>query len=105
MSGSMPLVASDGGDEAFGSPSRFRDGVDHLFVAARSPAGCDVRETEVDPMPRRGSHFRRSQCRQRGSSRRVRVRRATSPNISRYRQRPSVAPLGRVRPQSVQLVL
>ena len=24
----MPLVASDGEDEAFGSPSRFRDGVD-----------------------------------------------------------------------------
>ena len=44
----MPLVASDGGDEAFGSPSRFRDGVDHLFVAARSPAGCDVWQTHPD---------------------------------------------------------
>ena len=30
-----PLVAWDGADEAFGSPSRFGDGVDHRFVAAR----------------------------------------------------------------------
>ena len=37
-----------GGDEAFGSPSRFRDGVDHLFVAAL--VACGVRGS----IPRRG---------------------------------------------------
>ena len=45
----MPLVASDGGDEAFGSLSRFRDGVDHLFVAALVASG--VRRAGVDPAP------------------------------------------------------
>ena len=42
-SGSMPLVASDSRDEAFGSPSRFRDGVDHRLWQLWSPAGCGVR--------------------------------------------------------------
>ena len=46
-SGSMPLVVSDGGDEAFGSPSRFRDGVDHLFVAALVVSGA--RRAGIDP--------------------------------------------------------
>ena len=62
-SGSMPLVASDGADEAFGSPSRFRDGVDHRFVAARVASGVrraginatrrlvDARSSAIEALP------------------------------------------------------
>ena len=46
---------------------------------ARRSRSSNGTSTKVDPIPRRGSHSRRSQCRQRGSFRRVRVRRATEP--------------------------
>ena len=66
LSGSMPLVASNGGDEAFGSPSRFGDGVDHLFVAALVASGVrragdnatrrliDARSSVVEPLQSAG---------------------------------------------------
>ena len=44
----MPLVASDRGDEAFDSPSRFRDGVDHRFVVALVASGV----RRAGPTPR-----------------------------------------------------
>ena len=62
----MPLVASNGGDEAFGSPSRFGDGVDHLFVAALVASGVrragdnatrrliDARSSVVEPLQSAG---------------------------------------------------
>ena len=47
-SGSMPLVASDGGHEAFGSPSRSAPGSITVCGGPWSPAGCGVR----GPAPR-----------------------------------------------------
>ena len=91
-SGSMPLVGSDGGDEAFGSPSRFRDGVDHLFVAARSPAGCDVRETHPDAQ---GLKNDRGAPRTRGGQRHAQTRRLVDARSSVVE---SLPPAGRDRP-------
>ena len=68
----VPLVASDGGGEAFGSPSRFRDGVDHRFVATLVASGVrragtnatrrllDARFSAVESLPPAG---RRPVCR------------------------------------------
>ena len=49
--GSMPLVASNGGGEA-GRPSRFRNGSDHLFVAALVVSG--MRRAGIDLFLQRG---------------------------------------------------
>ena len=61
----MPLVASNGGGEA-GRPSRFRNGSDHLFVAALAVSG--MRRAGIDLFLQRGRSLSSCPPRPRGDS-------------------------------------